>query len=123
MSFFKGKSGAFQRKIVLLLECVEYGAGDRIIAKDELGDDTFIVLGGAVDVVDDDGDVPLLIRTIAEGGYFGENSLIYRTRRQASVIAKTHVQLFKLTRERFVESLTEFPEYEREYHTLQVDTD
>ena len=27
MSFFKGKSGAFQRKIVLLLECVEYGAG------------------------------------------------------------------------------------------------
>lgn len=49
-------------------------------------------------------------KTLTTADYFGEISLIYGCKRTATVISKNYTTLAKLTKQKFKEMTTEFPE-------------
>lgn len=49
-------------------------------------------------------------RTLRPGEYFGEISMIYGCKRTATVVSRKYSTLAQLTRAKFKEIVTEFPE-------------
>jgi CRP-like cAMP-binding protein/phosphoribosyl 1,2-cyclic phosphodiesterase len=77
-----------------------YKAGDIIIEKGTDGNEFFIITSGIVCIPDGKWNKNLVI-----GDYFGEMSLVTGTRRTASVIAKTNVDVISFKKEDFLSIL------------------
>jgi len=67
----------------------------------------YFVHHGIVDVVSEDGDT--IIETFRQGDGFGEVALIFNTPRTASVIARTDVELFAVSKHNLMRVLKCFP--------------
>lgn len=88
------------REIMILLEMIhvrEYGAGERILAQGDAGDELFVVLSGTVDVSRNR--QPLA--RLSHGGFFGEMSLVDRSPRSADVDTVEPCTLMILRRAEF----------------------
>jgi len=78
---------------------VHYKVGDIIIRQGDEGDNFYVVDSGVCDIfVSKNGDPPVLVMEVYEGGSFGELALINFSPRAATVIAKTDVRLWALNR-------------------------
>ena len=82
-----------------------FSAGSEIIHPGEDGDKFYMIHRGAVDVIRPLDDGSLHHDEIADGSFFGEVALIRNVKRNATVVAKTDVELFVLTRSQFAEIL------------------
>ena len=80
------------------LEPLHVAAGDVVFHRGDVGDRYYVVESGEVDVV---GNGRILV-TLGPGEGFGEIALLRRTRRTATVVARSDVRLLGLLSDRFL---------------------
>ena len=80
------------------LESVTVPAGQTVFTQGDIGDRYYVIEAGAADVVGDG----RVVATLGPGEGFGEIALLRRTRRTATVVARTALELRALGSERFI---------------------
>lgn len=84
------------------LRTVRLAAGQKVVKQGEIGDEFYIVVRGALDIVHQgDGGETQVIRTIGEGDSFGEIALLADIPRTATVVAKTDSEVLVMDRSTF----------------------
>jgi CRP-like cAMP-binding protein len=82
---------------------VEMPAGSEVVKKGTEGDHFYFILSGTLDVLDPANDREPLLATLEGGDFFGEMSIINKSKTNATVLAKTPVILFRLAGDLFLE--------------------
>lgn len=98
------------------LEPVAFSAGQEVVRQGDVGDRYYVIESGEVDVVGDG----RLVATLGVGEGFGEIALLRRTRRTATVLARSDVRLRALLSDRFLPVVLGFTPSAREA-TVGVD--
>lgn len=80
------------------LEPVDVPAGGAVFVAGDVGDRYYVIASGEADVIGDD----RVVATLGEGEGFGEIALLRRTRRTATVVARTALALKGLAADRFI---------------------
>jgi len=89
----------FERsKLADALETESYKPGEVIIKEGEVGENFYLIIKGEADILKNDSG---LVGTVKRGDYFGEVALLNDLPRQASVIAKTDVDVATLDKRGF----------------------
>ncbi len=84
----------FQAKIVTLMgELKAFPRGQHIVRQGEMGNEMYVVITGAADVVLNSSDHPRHLNTLGRGDVFGEMGLIRHHERTADVIATEDVEV------------------------------
>jgi CRP-like cAMP-binding protein len=84
-------------------QVVEFPANAEVVRKGQEGDSFYFILSGSLDVMDPENKKDPLLATLESGDFFGEMSIINKSKTNATVQAKTPVTLFKLAGELFLE--------------------
>ncbi len=84
-------------------ECFPRGAV--IFRQNDPGDKFYMIRKGEVALTRDEGDGPRQVAELGKGQFFGEVALMENKERNATVIAKTDVDLFSLKKEEFEQIL------------------
>ncbi|QBR92443.1 MFS transporter [Nocardioides euryhalodurans] len=92
------------------LEPLAVPAGELVFSQGDVGDRYYVVEAGGADVVGDG----VVVATLGPGEGFGEIALLRRTRRTASVRARTDLRLQSLRSERFLPVVTGYTPSARE---------
>ena len=106
--FFAGLSRNELLEIAKVTEDLEVEAGKALTREGQSGSEFFVIVDGEVAVTKDGTE----IRTLGPGDFFGEIALLEDTPRTATVIAKTPLRFFVLTRQAFRSLLAHQPELE-----------
>jgi CRP-like cAMP-binding protein len=85
-------------------------AGDVVFRQGDVGDRYYVIESGEADVVGDG----RVVASLGHGEGFGEIALLRRTRRTATVVAKTPLRLRALTSERFLPTVLGYTASARE---------
>ncbi|MET0829351.1 MAG: MFS transporter [Microbacterium sp.] len=83
------------------LEPVEVPAGQAVITQGEIGDRYYVIESGEADVLGDG----RIVATLGPGEGFGEIALLRSTRRTATVVARSALQLRALGSDRFISAV------------------
>ena len=69
----------------------------------DFGREMFFLSRGSVEILIEDKEtkMPIAVKTLSDGAYFGEYALLYHERRSASVRALTYCDLYILTKDDF----------------------
>jgi len=94
-------------KLAEKLEREEFTQGDLLMSEGEDGDKFFIILQGVCEVLHKEGDNETLITTLGTGDYCGEQALIQKVTRNATVRAKFFTTCLTLDRTGFKKILEE----------------
>ena len=105
---FEGAGPVFLRSLAMTLGPVVYEAGETIIRQGETGREMYFLCRGEVEAFDDKGKV---LRTLGDGAFFGEISLLREGPRTASVRAVTPCDLFVLDKADFDRALEQYPHF------------
>jgi CRP-like cAMP-binding protein len=103
----KSLSDEEREAVVDQFTAVTFNRGDYIIRQGDQGDTFFIVKDGACSVMQKQmpGQQQVEVALLSSGDYFGEMALLNDEARQASVIAKTKVELLRIDRVGFEQVL------------------
>ncbi|NLT95544.1 MAG: peptide cleavage/export ABC transporter [Clostridia bacterium] len=94
------------------LDCfvsVDFNPGDYIVREGEEGDAFYLIRSGEVEVVKESLGRKLL-NVLYQGQFFGELALLTGAPRAASVIAKTEVKTYRLSKQDFEKIITTIPQ-------------
>jgi len=94
-------------KLAEKLECEEFTQGDLLMSEGEMGEKFFIITQGVCEVLHKEGDTETLITTLGTGDYCGEQALIQKVQRNATVRAKFFTTCLTLDRAGFKKILEE----------------
>lgn len=109
-SLFAALSRHELEELAKVTEDLEFEPGKVLAREGEIGHEFFVILEGEVAVERDGQEV----RTLGSGDFFGEIALIWESaRRTATVVARSHVRLFVLTRQAFRGLMAHHPDIER----------
>jgi putative ABC transport system ATP-binding protein len=90
----------------------EHAPGATIVRQGEAGDRFYVVASGEVEVsVQDLAEPPRIVATAAAGGFFGEASLLTGQPRNATVTARSPVELYSLSKPFFRSALDRSPTF------------
>ena len=92
------------------LEC--FPQGEWVCRRGSIATAMYIVMKGSVNVVIDEVKM-VVVKRLSRGDFFGERSLFGAEKRNASIQAKTTVELVLLRADRFRQVLNNFPEVKR----------
>jgi CRP/FNR family cyclic AMP-dependent transcriptional regulator len=106
--FFADLSRGELRELAKVTEDMEVEEGKTLTREGAAGSEFFVIVDGEVAVTKDGSEV----RTMGEGDFFGEISLLEDRPRTATVTAKTPLRFFVLTRQNFRALLSKQPELE-----------
>jgi CRP/FNR family transcriptional regulator, cyclic AMP receptor protein len=106
--FFADLSRGELRELAKVTEDMEVEEGKSLTREGAAGSEFFVIVDGEVAVTKDGSE----IRTMREGDFFGEISLLEDRPRTATVTAKTPLRFFVLTRQNFRTLLAQQPELE-----------
>lgn len=106
--FFADLSRGELRELAKVTEDMEVEEGKSLTREGAAGSEFFVIVDGEVAVTKDGSE----IRTMGEGDFFGEISLLEDSPRTATVTAKTPLRFFVLTRQNFRALLAKQPELE-----------
>ncbi len=84
-------------------QVVEFPNGAEIVRKGQAGDSFYFILSGTIDVLDPEYKKEPLLANLESGDFFGEMSIINKSKTTATVVARTPVILFKLAGDLFLE--------------------
>jgi CRP-like cAMP-binding protein len=84
-------------------QVVEYPARFEVVKKGKEGDSFYFILSGNLDVLDPEDKKESLLATLESGDFFGEMSIINKSKTNATVVSRTPVILFKLSGSLFLE--------------------
>jgi CRP-like cAMP-binding protein len=111
--FFADLSRGELRELAKVTEDMEVEEGKTLTRQGAAGSEFFVIVDGEVAVTKDGSE----IRTMGEGDFFGEISLLEDRPRTATVTAKTPLRFFVLTRQNFRALLDKQPEIEEKVTT------
>jgi CRP/FNR family cyclic AMP-dependent transcriptional regulator len=111
--FFEGLSRGELLELAKVSEDMEVEEGKVLTREGQSGSEFFVIIDGAVSVTKDGRE----IRTLGPGDFFGEIALLEDTPRTATVVAKTPLRFFVLTRQSFRSMLAHQPELEQKVLT------
>jgi putative peptide zinc metalloprotease protein len=97
---FDGVSSADLRALVQSVERRRVAAGEAIVVQGDDADEAFVIVEGAVDVIDES--TQRVLATLRNGALFGETALINEDHRNATVRAHDDTALLVLRREPFL---------------------
>jgi CRP/FNR family cyclic AMP-dependent transcriptional regulator len=103
--FFAGLSRNELLEVAKVTEDLEVEEGKALTREGQSGSEFFVIVDGEVAVTKDGTE----IRTLGPGDFFGEIALLEDTPRTATVIAKTPLRFFVLTRQAFRSLLAHQP--------------
>jgi ATP-binding cassette subfamily B protein len=101
---------ALLRDLVRELTPVSAEAGTVLVREGDVGDRFFIVCSGALEAVKREGSGERVVGHIGPGEFFGELALVTGMPRAASVVARTPVEVYALSRSAFERALAASPE-------------
>jgi predicted RND superfamily exporter protein len=101
---FAGLRPAQARIVVLMGEIRRYQPGDLIVRRGDVGDEMYVIIQGAVDVMIGAGDERRKIAQQRRGDVFGEMGLVRQHERSADVVAAEPVELLSVN-QRFLERI------------------
>jgi CRP-like cAMP-binding protein len=107
--FFAGLSRRDLLALAKASEDMEVEEGKVLTREGQSGSEFFVIVDGEVSVTKNGQE----IRTLGPGDFFGEIALLEDTPRTATVVAKTPLRFFVLTRRSFRSLLAHQPELER----------
>jgi glucose-6-phosphate 1-dehydrogenase len=110
---FRGSKPVFLQNLAMMLKPVAYRAGDYIIRQGEVGREMYFISRGSTVVLDAAGKQ---LRTLGEGEFLGELSLLRSEPRSASVRAASPCDLFVLEQRDFNDILKSHPEFAASLH-------
>ena len=99
VSLFRGTSKSCLADVAQHLEQIFVSPGQKIISKDEIGEDMFLIGHGTVNVHIGN----QFITSLSSGACFGEMALIGHPRRTSDVTAASYCDIFKLNKKKFDE--------------------
>ncbi len=109
MEVFRELSSQRVREISVRMKPGKYAKGELIINEGEEGDAFYVIKKGIVDVFKNyDTDDEQMLSEMKRGEYFGEISMLKKSPRTATVVAKTKVELLRLDKLDFDELLGEY---------------
>ena len=108
---FKEVDSSFIDLIAINLQPLVLMPDDILFHKGEPGREMYFVIGGKLNVLDDNGNI---IAGLNEGDYFGEMSLFRDQPRNATVKAETYCDLYSLNKSTFDSILKRFPKITEE---------
>jgi CRP/FNR family transcriptional regulator, cyclic AMP receptor protein len=111
--FFEGLSRGELLELAKVSEDMEVEEGKVLTREGQSGSEFFVIIDGEVSVTKDGRE----IRTLGPGDFFGEIALLEDTPRTATVVAKTPLRFFVLTRQSFRSMLAHQPELEQKVLT------
>jgi CRP-like cAMP-binding protein len=97
---------AFMKEIVKSLRPRIGLPNSYVVKKGELGTEMFFISRGELNVVTEEG---MVVFTLREGMFFGEIALLYKTKRTASIVARTFCDMYILSKEEFAKVMRKFP--------------
>ena len=116
--FEKCGDESFLQELTRKLKPEVYTPNDFIIREGDFGASMYFITRGIVTVeLDDVGKV----NTLGEGSFFGEVALLMKAKRNASIVAKTFVDVFVLSKADVDEALLDYPEYAMEIYRMAND--
>jgi CRP-like cAMP-binding protein len=107
--FFAGLSRGELLELAKVTEDMEVDEGRALTREGQSGSEFFVIVDGEVSVTKNEQE----IRKLGPGDFFGEIALIEDTPRTATVIAKTPLRFFVLTRQAFRSLLAHQPELQQ----------
>lgn len=107
LSLFETCSVQSLKEVAMNLKQVFYAPGHNIINIGDIGSELYIISHGSVEVFNRDGKS---IAHLSEGQFFGEMALLEERARNASVVAYTYCDLYKLEKEDFLNVTNNHPE-------------
>eukprot|EP00818_Percolomonas_sp_WS_P007517 CAMPEP_0117436038 /NCGR_PEP_ID=MMETSP0759-20121206/801_1 /TAXON_ID=63605 /ORGANISM="Percolomonas cosmopolitus, Strain WS" /LENGTH=670 /DNA_ID=CAMNT_0005227625 /DNA_START=823 /DNA_END=2835 /DNA_ORIENTATION=- len=106
VDIFQGAEQQFIERIVVKMKPKLALPNVFIVRQGEIGREMYLISKGEVEVVLGNG---LIVATLPEGKIFGEIALLENCRRNASIRAKSHCDLFVLSKKDFTDALEAFP--------------
>jgi CRP-like cAMP-binding protein len=97
---FKDRSKMFISQVVMSLQPRVTLPGSHIVNKGEIGREMYFISNGSVEIISEDVP-PKVFVTLGPGTFFGEISIVFDQRRNATVRAATFCDLYVLTKESF----------------------
>ena len=106
---FEGLSRKQLGELAKVTEDVDFNAGKVLCREGQRGQEFFVIVDGEAEVTRNGKH----LATCRSGDFFGEISIIEDVPRSATVIAKTPIRFFVLTRQSFLRLLDQQPDIER----------
>ena len=104
-------SRSLLEQISIFMEQKIYLPNDYIILKDDVGEEIFFIVEGAVDIMA--GNERSVVWKLDTGAFFGEIALLNASKRMCSVVANTLSAVYVLKKDNFDSLLRGFPSIER----------
>ena len=107
---FNSLGSAEKEECVAAFSLERYKSGEQVITQNEVGNDFYVVNTGELEIIVKPvgGTRGVSKGMLSKGQSFGELALLYNTPRAATILAKTEVSLWVLTRDLFVTISTYF---------------
>lgn len=93
-------------KVMTFMKTKKFKAGDKIVTEGETGEELFVILAGAADVIVNE----KIVAELRDCDYFGELSLIDKEPRSATVTAKSDLEVLVLERKNFEHLISHEPQ-------------
>jgi CRP-like cAMP-binding protein len=103
LKLFEVKDLNWINVIFSLGQLVELPNQFEVVKKGQEGDSFYFILSGELDVLDPENKKEPLLATLESGDFFGEMSIINKSKTTATVVTRTPVILFKLAGDLFLE--------------------
>ena len=107
---FSGVDASKLKLLAYTSDAVTYNAGQVLFRKGDPGDAAYVIIGGEADVTvaTDAGDISVAV--LKDGDFVGEIAILCDIPRTATVTARTELKTLKISKERFLQLLSQFPE-------------
>lgn len=105
---FQNADPVLLNAVILALRPVTAERGEMIVRKGDIANELYYICRGEVEVIDGKGNV---IRTLKDGGFFGDVGVFVTSTRSASVRAKTLCDLFVFLKSDFRRILQDHPQF------------
>ncbi|MEW6718258.1 MAG: cyclic nucleotide-binding domain-containing protein [Chloroflexota bacterium] len=121
MRLFIGLEDEELKQVARLFKIQHVRAGIRLFSQGDLGDEFFIILRGRVQISREDGSSRRELAVFKPGDYFGEETLLFRRRRSATVTVIETADFLVTDRLGFQELLQKVP-HSRSFFELAVES-
>ncbi|MFN0263389.1 cyclic nucleotide-binding domain-containing protein [Tepidamorphus sp. 3E244] len=95
--------------LALASERLRYAPGQNIMRQGDAGDAAFVIINGTADVVIEMGDEEQVVAQLGRNDIVGEIAILCDVPRTATVRAAGDLDVLKITKDRFIRLLSDFP--------------
>jgi CRP/FNR family cyclic AMP-dependent transcriptional regulator len=95
--------------LALASERLTYGDSQIVMQQGDAGDAAFVVIGGKAEVIIETPSGPTTVAHVKRNDIVGEIAILCDVPRTATIRAEGELEVLKITKDRFVRMLTDFP--------------